>query len=274
MKLLFTGKGGRSGSWAMRAQQMGEALGADVKPMAAPDDHDFTVVVKRTPPEVVQNLKGRRWAWDIVDAYPQPESYSWDKADAVSWIKKKIETLNPTAVIWPNLRMREDCDIGLPGLVLPHHHRIGIEINPIRRDIRKVGYEGHPTYLGKWDSLVRDECHRRGWEFVINPAALADLDIVVAFRHRGGYVCKHWKSSVKMQNAHASGTPLVCQPESGYLENASGAEYWADTPKQLATSFDWLIDQSAREAISDRFRQKTFSVQQAAATLKEFIHGL
>lgn len=274
MKILVTGKGGKSGSWVMRGQQLGTALRADVKPMTGPTDHDVTVVVKRPPPEVIAQLRWKKWAWDLVDFYPQPESYQWDKAGAVAWVRKKITDLSPAAIIWPNQRMREDCDTGLPGLVLPHHHRIGIQANPIREQVCKVGYEGHHSYLGKWEGILREECRRRGWEFVINPPQLADLDIVTAFRHRGGYVCKHWKSGIKAQNAYASGTPLVCQPESGYLENATGAEYWAETPQQLAISFDWLLDQGAREAISDRFLQKSFHVEHAAKQLKEFLSGL
>jgi hypothetical protein len=274
MKILVTGKGGKSGSWQMRGEQLGAALGADIKPMTGPTDHDVTVVVKRTPPEVIAKLNGRKWAWDIVDAFPQPVAYRWDKADAVAWVRSKIKALSATAIIWPNQRMRDDCDTGLPGLVLPHHHRIGIKANPIREKVSKVGYEGSPAYLGKWTDMVNEECKKRGCEFVVNPSSLSDLDIVVAFRDNPGYVGRHWKSAIKLQNAHASGTPFVGSPETGYLENASGAEYWAETPAQLAMSFDWLVDQGARETISDRFIQKRFPVEHAAVMLKDFLRGL
>ena len=71
--------------------------------------------------------------------------------------------------------MREDCDTGLPGIVLPHHHRVGIERNPIRENITRVGYEGSPGYLGQWERVIRQECQRRGWEFVVNPDVFARL---------------------------------------------------------------------------------------------------
>lgn len=271
MRILVTGKGGKSGSWAMRGEQLGAALGALVVPNAAPDA-DVAIVVKRTPADLIRALRGRFWVWDIVDAYPQPAAYGWTREQAVAWVRTKIAALQPSAVIWPTRRMREDCDPGLPGLVLAHHHRIGIRRNPIRAEIRSVGYEGAPAYLGKWEGVIRDECRRRGIEFVVNPQHLADVDVVVAARDGGGYVCQHWKSNVKLANAHASGTPFIGQRECGYLETASGAEYWIE--HGLSVALDWLRSQSARESVSERFQQRAYPVEQAAADLKEWLHAI
>lgn len=274
MRILITGKGGRAGSWAMRGEQLGKAMGATVLPNATDaGGFDIAVVVKRTPPAVIAALRGRKWVWDVVDAYPQPESYAWTRGRAVQWIRDRIGALKPAGVIWPTQRMSEDCDTGLPGMVLPHHHRIGIAPNPIRAEVKRVGYEGSPGYLGRWEPILRKECERRGWEFVINPPRLADLDIVVAFRDCG-YVSRHWKSGVKLANAHASGTPFVGLPESGYLETACGAEYWADNADDIRMSFDWLTDQSAREHVSDRFRQGAYSVDHAAKDLTEWLSSI
>lgn len=272
MRILVTGKGSKSGSWAMRGVQLGAAMKADVRPMHT-GDYDVTVVVKRTDPAFTSRIRGK-WVWDIVDAYPQPHAYRWTKAEAVNWLQRKIAELRPTAVIWPNRKMREDCDTGLPGLVLPHHHRIGIQSNPIRETVKVVGYEGEPSYLGRLRTMLEDECTRRGWSFLVNPPSLADVDIVTAFRDSAGYVGNNWKSAVKLANAHASGTPFVGHAEAGYLEQATGAEYWAASRHQLAMSFDWLEDQGARETISDRFRQKAFPVEHAAKVLKDFLRGL
>jgi len=271
--VLITGKGGKSGSWLMRGEQLGAALGATVQANATIPG-DLTIVVKRTPTPVISALRGKRWVWDIVDAYPQPLSYQWTREEAIGWVRGKIASLRPTAIIWPTRRMREDCDTGLPGLVLPHHHRIGIERNPIRAEVRTIGYEGSPGYLGRWERIVRQECEARGWEFVVNPERLADVDVVLALRDSGGYVARHWKSGVKLANAHASGTPFIGQAECGYTENASGAEYWAEDARGLSIAFDWLKDQGGREAISDRFVQRAYSVEQAAADLKEWLHDL
>lgn len=280
MQILTTGRG-TSGSWVVRGSQLGEACGATVKPRATLADcqvADMIVVVKRLDDALLANVRasGKPWAYDVLDAYPQPECATWQRSEAVAWVQKRVRLLAPTAVIWPNRRMREDCDTGLPGLVLPHHHRPGIKRNPIREQVQVVGYEGAPQYLGGWRSTLEDECTRRGWRFTVNPAHLADLDIVVAMR--GGewesYPSSHWKSGIKLANAHGSGTPFVGHPECGYTENASGAEYWAVDRASLATSFDWLASQAAREAVSERFLQKAYTVQQAAADLKAFLGGL
>lgn len=276
MKVLVTGRGG-AGSWVVRGEQLGDAIGATVRPLAQDaTGFDLALVVKRTPEPTLEAIRraGIPWVWDIVDAYPQPISYGWERSEAISWVRQKLEALKPSAVIWPTERMREDCGTGLLGLVLPHHHRPRMPVNPIRPQIQVVGYEGSPAYLGRWGDDIRAECRKRGWRFEVNPRRLADLDVVLAFRDRGGYVSRHWKSNVKLANAHGSGTPFVGQPERGYLETASGAEYWAEDRKGLKRAFDWLLDQGTRETISDRFLQKAFTVEHAAAQLQGFLRGL
>lgn len=281
MKLLFTGRGGGAGSWAVRADQLGLACGGKVKPLATSTDiraADLTVVVKRTPDAVMQAIRqeGRPWVYDIVDAYPQPESATWSQDEAIGWVVRHVQKLNPTAVVWPNQRMRDDCDDGRPGLVLKHHHRPGIRRNPVRPRVQRIGYEGSASYLDGWMPPIRKECERRGWEFVVNPKHLADLDIVLALRggQWDGYAARNWKSNVKLANAHGSGTPFVGQSECGYLETASGAEYWANEPKDLAASFDWLTPVSARELVSDRFVERAYTLEQAAEDLCLFLKTL
>lgn len=279
MKLLFTGRGS-SGSWQIRGKQLGEALGAQVKQGITVADCravDMVVVVKRATREILAAVReaGTPWVYDCVDFFPQPECSTWNRIESIDWVGTHLRQYAPSAVIWPNRKMREDCDIGLPGLVLKHHHRPGISSNPVRAQVRLVGYEGG-AYLGAWKPAVERECASRGWRFVVNPRDLADLDIVLALRDRAfaGYCQTHWKSNVKLANAHGSGTPFVGQKESGYLETASGAEYWASDLNELRISFDWLEAQSTREEVSDRFRRAAYTVDHAAADLRAFLIGL
>lgn len=276
MNLLFTGRGS-AGSWKVRGEQLGNALGAQVMALADAESFraaDLVVVVKRTPSAITCHLGGKRWVWDIIDSFPQPGCRYWSRSESIQWVRQQIKSLRPTAMIWPNERMREDCDTGLPGLVLPHHHRPGIATNPIRKKVQTVGYEGRPAYLGKWEPRLNSECQRRGWRFVVNPAQLSDLDIVVAVR--GGqwesYAATHWKSNVKLANAHGSGTPFVAQQECGYIETSTGAEYWVEGG--LSVCFDWLEKQSVRQEVSQRFRAAAFSVDQAAERMMGFLRGL
>lgn len=277
MKLLFTGNG-TAGSWHCRGDQVGNALGATVKPWAVREDmraHDLTVVVKRVPPERLEALRAskRPWVFDIVDPYPQP--CEWERDEAIAWTRELLKRLAPSGVIWPNHRMMEDVGFDGPQAVIYHHHRPGIRINPVRKDVRVIGYEGAPAYIERWRGHIEAECDKRGWSFVVNPDHLSELDIVLALRggRWNGYVPQHWKSNVKLANAHGSGTPFVGSPESGYEETRSGCEYWAHDLGSLRMAFDWLTDVRTREQISDRFRGKAYTVQMAAAAYKEFLCG-
>lgn len=263
----------------MRGEQLGAAIGATVRPNATRRDilkADVTIVTKRVPESVLRDLRATKapWVFDVIDCYPQPQCSTWNQGQAVAWIHKKLEWLAPTHIIWPTERMRQDCS--MPGLVLKHHHRIGIKNNPIREKVAKVGYEGDPRYLEGWTDTLAAECKRRGWGLVFNPKDLADLDIVVAMRGGvwSGYVQKHYKSAVKLANAHGSGTPFIGAQESGYIESATGAEYWAHDQSGLGVCFDWLEDQGAREQIHDRFLQAAYPVEKAAADLKAWLDGL
>src|SRR5688572_31220626 len=112
MKVLFTGRG-TSGSWKIRGEQIGAAMGATVKPMATLEDcraADVIVAVKRIPAQLLENIRasGRPWVYDIVDAFPQPLCSTWSRSQCIDWLNEVIGTLKPTAVIWPTARMQDD----------------------------------------------------------------------------------------------------------------------------------------------------------------------
>lgn len=273
MNILITGRG-TSGSWQCRGVQLGaaaQALVTKAPTLAECKAADVIVIVKRIGEDVLATIRrsGTPFVFDVVDFYPQPGCASWSAQEAIGWVKGRLKRLAPDGVIWPNQRMRHDCDIGLPGFVLPHHHRPEIRRNPIREQVAVVGYEGAASYIERCRSQIEAECTRRGWSFVVNPAHLADLDIVLALRCGPWdcYATRHWKSNVKLANAHGSGTPFIGQAESGYVEAASGAEYWVESASGLSVCFDWLADQSTREQIGDRFFQKAYPVERAAADL-------
>lgn len=272
MAFLFTGKGGRSGSWAVRGIQLGGGVGSVIPRCTDTKGFDVAVVVKRTPAETIQSLRDNSvpWVWDIVDAYPQPEANHWTRAEGIHWIRKQVDDLSPHGIIWPNRKMMEDCALDLPQTVLYHHHRPGIKVNPIRPEVKTVGYEGG-DYLGVYRRTLEKECDKRGWQFVVNPENLADLDIVVALRDPTGYVPFCYKSNCKLANAHGSGTPFIGNPENGYIETQTGAEYWAEDASQIGRCFDWLADQGTRELISTRFRDAAYTLEQAQTDLRNFM---
>jgi hypothetical protein len=272
MKILVTGRGGAA-SWTIRGEQLGRAMGATVKPMATLAEcraADVIVVVKRVPDELLHAVRqsGRPWVYDIVDAYPQPHCADWSPAQARQWLHDHLQRLQPAAVVWPNQRMRADA--AYPGWVLYHHHRPGIDTMLLRDRIYRVGYEGRPEYLAGWIGPVVAECKRIGAEFVINPATLSQVDVVLALRAGkwNGYCQRHWKSNVKLANAHGAGVPFIGLPEAGYLETAAGGEQLIESPAELGQALDMLADGAVRTSVQDKFLANAYSVDQAAADMK------
>lgn len=273
--ILFTGKG-TSGSWQCRGVQLGGAVG-QVKANATLEDcqkADAIVVVKRINAPFFANVlkSGKPWIWDLVDFYPQPLCGQWDQTTAIKWVRKQIKKANPAGIIWPNARMKKDCRGD--GIVVYHHAREA-PINPIRQQVKTVGYDGSAKFLGPWRAWLERECARRGWQF-IERAPLHQVDIVVAFRHgeHNGYAQRRWKSNVKLANAHGTGTPFIGQPESAYLETGTGHEYWATDEKTLVRAFDALTPYEARLKIHQAFIANTFNLESRAEQVRRYVETL
>lgn len=257
MKLLITGKG-TSGSWAIRGVQLGQAIGATaVLPQATKvDGYDMAVLVKRSTPALLAALHGSRarLIWDIVDAWPQPEGNAWPKERCMAWLREQVAIVRPFAIVAATEAMAADCqEFGVPVLALPHHARPALDRNPIRETVRKVAYDGSDRQLGdRWIADLQSLCSNRGWQWVMNPRRLVDVDILVALRALHGYAAVNWKSNVKLANAQATGTPIVCGREAGYLETKSGGEQWADTAEELGVRLDALTPYDVRLEASQR----------------------
>lgn len=268
MHVLITGRG-TSGSWQIRGGQLGRAIGAAVVPNAvdvAP--HDVAVLVKRPTADLLQRLHGAQLKviWDVVDAWPQPAGNAWGREQCLKWLADQVAEIRPAGIVAATRAMATDCErFGVPVLALPHHARPGLRMNPIR-PIKVVGYEGGEQYITLWRPVIEAECARRGWQFVMQPAELADVDIVLALRDSCGYAPRTWKSNVKLANAQGSGTPVICGREAGYLETRSGAERWADSPDELAEAFDFLAPTTHRFSASRRLKQFAPDLDSIATT--------
>ena len=249
MKLLVTGRG-KSGSWLIRGEQLGHAIGATVQPNATGvKGYDAVIIVKRPRHEMLEAIRkaGILLVWDIVDAWPQPHGNDWDKAACIDWLQREVERIKPRAIVVSTKVMAEDCrQFSMPVLTLPHHSRPMQRLNPIREAVKTVYYEGGEQYLGRWGEVLQRQCSSRGWTFAINPHEMAAVDIVVAFREQTGYAARNWKSNVKLANAQGSRTPSVVAREAGYVETAGRCQYFADDEKELADSFDILSSRERR----------------------------
>lgn len=228
--MLITGKG-TAGSFQIRGHQLGAAIGARVGANLPRDG--LTIMVKKG------NLK--HVVWDPLDFFPQPLSDNWTREQTIACFDAHVKQIEPIGIVAATRKMAHDAEkYGVPVLWLPHHCRPGLEQNPIREKVSRVGYEGSVKHLGRWKPILEAMCKRRGWEFVINPPSIASLDIVVAFREARGYPARFYKSNVKLANAQGSGTPIICNREAGYLETCGLGECWADTENELEQEFDRL----------------------------------
>lgn len=275
MRILITGKG-TSGSWQIRGVQLGAAIGADVVPNAQDvRGYDAVVIVKRPTPELLQHLHraGVPIVWDVVDAWPQPLGNGWDRQRCLEWLASQVRAIRPAGIVAATRAMAQDCEVfGVPILALPHHARPGLRMNPIR-PIKRVAYEGGEQYIIRWRSAIQAQCARRGWEFVTQPAELADVDVVLALRDAGGYAPRQWKSNVKLANAQGSGTPVICCREAGYLETQSGAERWADTPHELGDAFDSLESAADRIQASRKLKSAELTIDGVAAKYMQWLRS-
>lgn len=268
MHILITGKG-TSGSWKIRAEQLGRTIGATVVSNARDvASFDQIILVKRPTPDLLQRIHraGVPLIWDQVDPWPQPVGNGWDRERCMKWLAEQVETIRPAGIVAPTEAMAHDCEaFGIPVLALPHHARPGLRQNPIR-PLKVLGYEGGRQYLGRWLPMIQRQCEARGLQFVINPAEVADVDVLLALRDCEGYAPRNWKSNVKLANAQGSGTPVICNREAGYLETASGGEHWADDESEFAAALDVLAPTEVRGSAAKVLRAAAPEIDGIAAT--------
>lgn len=262
--MIVTGKGS-AGSWQIRGVQLGTAMGFDVRPqLQDARGKDIYLVKKSNGCSLVGHKK---LIWDVVDFWPQPEGNLWTPNRLIDNIHKEAKTLKATHLIAATRRMADD--LGTP-YWLYHHGREYAYPHVAPEHVKVIGYEGSVKFLGRWESIIQEECKARGWRFVINPASITECQIVLALRDQPykGYPTDCWKSNIKLQNAQNAGVPFIGNTEMGYTETHSGAEIFADTPKELSDAFDLLTPQSQRLWRSAKMLSKKYTVRDAAADLK------
>jgi hypothetical protein len=170
--------------------------------------------------------------------------------------------------------MQEDCEVAIPSTVIYHHARPDARVNPIRTEVKTVGYEGGWKFVGEWQEVFERECASRGLKFVVNEGELADWDICVAVRTSevNGYCQRHWKSNVKLANAHGTGTPFIGGMEASYRETGTGDEVYIRTPEDVGPAIDALLPYERRKEISTSFRAKALPLEVVAQQYREFLH--
>jgi hypothetical protein len=273
VRVLITGKGGHTGSWQIRGEQLGHAIGATIAPGATPRQFsraDVVVVVKRVTPEQLHELRGRRWVLDFVDGWPQPHGNGWGKSEAVAWLRGRLKQLAPTAVVFPTTRMLQDSGWKGPALVLPHHAWPKYRRQPVAEVIRRVGYEGAPAYLGKWRGVIERACRARGFEFVVN-GDLSTCHVGVALRDVSGYPAGAWKANTKLANLQALGLPALISPEEGYREFGSTAQTELVCEEHVGPVLDMIAGSGIRRQLADAAHAATPRLDDVAHTYREWL---
>lgn len=279
MNILIVGAG--KGSWVMRGQQLGAALGARVT--SSPTDADFTwcdlvVLVKKHAVHFAPRAHkaGKPIVWDALDFWSQPAQNSYTRDAALLALRSHAKIIQPALIIGATEAMAADAaSLGFKSAYLPHHSWAGLQPTPPRANVSVVAYEGNPSYLGRWLQVLRDACALRGWSFKVNPPNLADVDILVAFRDGSwdGWICREWKSGVKVVNAIAAGRPIIMQgcaawrelggffvtiehPEAGGLTLGQVLDHWSNVEHREAPYRAALEDapKYTLAAVADRYR--------------------
>jgi hypothetical protein len=290
-KILFVGHSSKAGSWQVRGLQMLGALGAScARATLAPTDRDFgwadvVICVKRCKLDVFHRARLHRCKtiWDPLDFWPAVDGSLWSEKKAIAELRRMIAERQPDGVIFANKRMLHDAAFPRAAMVLPHHVAPRQALLPTRntREGLVVEYRGNPRYLGKWESILRDECSARGWRFdcsTVSPL-FERADIAVAFRDfpYTGYAPLHWKSAVKAVQAMGAGVPFVHSPEMGYLEALPAPVCLpASSSKELCEHFDMLANFRLRQEISEAMHDLSadFSLRNVAKMLQRFVESL
>tara|TARA_B100001093_G_scaffold390878_1_gene377263 strand:+ start:3177 stop:4157 length:981 start_codon:yes stop_codon:yes gene_type:complete len=261
-----------AGSWEIRGKQIA-AMRANWKAINKPNEaiiseSDIICVVKKPNFKLINlaRKKNKPIVYDIVDSWEQPndDALYINDNQAKKLFSKKWNEINADAYIFPTKNMEKI----LGNLVnnkatIYHHYWPHIKINPIRKNIKKVGYEG-VGFLGEWEKRIEKICKKRDIEFIINPNEFTDMDIVVLTR--GGdyasYLARNFKSNVKLANAMGSGTPaLIHYNEMSAHDTDSGDSlFFTDKPGSFERQLDRLIESyTLRKTIHENYITESYN---------------
>lgn len=273
MHLLIVGSG--KGSWEMRGVQLGAALGA--RETSAPSERDWqwadlAILIKKRAITFAPAAHRAKVpiVWDALDFWSQPSENRCHAARALQVFEIQRRAIKPVLTIAATQAMATDCG----GVYLSHHSWQGLTPTPARARVHTVGYDGNDLYLGAWKAVLERACHARGWRFVINPKDLTQVDLLVAFRDgiRDGWICRQWKSGVKLVNAIAAGRPIITQPCAAWDELRPDGSV-IDDPRDLDAALDRWSDHMTRSAVVDRaqVRAGEFAVETIAAQYRTIL---
>lgn len=268
MKVLFCGGSPRSGSWAMRGEQIARAGGW--KAHNNPTDEqiaecDIAVIVKKSPSELVDRIHAAKktLVYDILDFWPQKEEQPKDLADGMLLAKKQISKIRPHAIIAANKCMANDLR-GCADVVIAIYHHYRLDAHPARGG-NVIYYDGFLGHLGKWGAALDYVARQHGYKFAVGQPK---DDAAALFSARDNNLAIRWKSNVKAANAHGYAIPLITRPENGVLETHPYALLY-DTTEDLEHCVLSIVD-----APIDMVMRQKYSLQSVVKDYLEFFKCL
>jgi hypothetical protein len=274
VNVLILGNG--KGSWDVRGKQLGAAIGARVS--SNPSDADWqwadrVVLVKNHGAKFAADAhrRGLPIVWDALDFWRQPDDNRSDERRAMALLQAQIKAIRPALVIGATQAMADACH----GVYLPHHARPGLMATATRERVAIVAYEGNPLYLGKWYQILADQCKQRGWRFVVNPTSLIEADIIVAFRDGpwDGWICREWKSGVKLVNAMVAGRPVITQMSAAWRE-LNPVTCAIESVNGLSAALDRFSAQDERAKACEQPRARALTLEQVAARYRVILQDV
>jgi hypothetical protein len=276
MNVLIVGVPNAKGSWIMRGQQLGSAMGARVTTQPVDADWqwaDVIVLVKRAylAWATQAQVTGCPIIWDALDCWRQPAENHVTPDGALAIIRRMQAAIRPTLTIAATQAMAD----AIGGVYLPHHSWQGLTPSAPRSAVKVVAYEGNEAYLGDWRHRLLKACEARGWSFVINPPDLRQTDILVAVRdgQYDGWICREWKSGVKLVNAMAAGRPVLSQPSAAFRE-LQPVGVTTDAVQGWVSALDELSDPSVRERALHQPHTQDFVLEHVAAYYQTLLQSV
>jgi len=284
MNITFAGHESK-GAWLIRAKEIAPYLNAKLDPLFLNSNNcNLVIIVKRPEPEVINRIKRQSIPiiWDIQDSFPQLPKNNYgelSKDKILDYYVKLLKEISPTIVISTNSQMKKDIEeLGFKSVIINHHHRKNITVNPLREKLITLGIEGSPFQYGKWQKKLHSICKKLNLTFKPNLNASKDklhfFDVVVNIRSFDGYAAKYWKSNIKLANAHGSGTPAICSRSQSYLDTASGYERWADTEEEIITAIEELRPYEVRKEIHEHFLKHKIGIDDVVKEYQNLIDSI
>lgn len=280
MKIVFTGLGGKAGSWHMRGVQMAATRPDWIAiPKATKADlvgADAVVLVKRAPKDTVAAIKawGGPFLYEPLDFYDQPASPEITNPQHVERrFMDYFKWLLPDVVLTTNSAMASDLKmLCKKTVVLPHHYDPRIDGRCFRRKNKVLVYWGHPRYLGGWEAVATESCRALGLEFCVNPKDPSNC--LLMFGVRGGkygtWLDHRWKSCVKGSTAMILGVPFLAQPDVSYVEHCGSHLVEVGEPGGLFSSMKMALDVVEETKVSAQHSIGAVSTKLEAVLVENF----